>query len=61
MQGMGPCTGVRTGTGSASLNELVTQYVCLPAWPQALRVSVGQLGIIGRVKFRIVPEVPVRR
>lgn len=28
---------------------------------QALRVSVGRLGIIGRVKFHIVLEVPVRR
>jgi FAD/FMN-containing dehydrogenase len=28
---------------------------------QALRVSVGKLGIIARVQFRIVREVPVRR
>lgn len=28
---------------------------------QALRVSVGKLGIIGRVQLAIVPEVPVRR
>lgn len=49
---------VQGGLGrAASLNALV----CLPAWPQALRVSVGQLGITGRVKFHIVPEVPVHR
>jgi hypothetical protein len=28
---------------------------------QALRVSVGKLGILARVQFRIVREVPVRR
>lgn len=28
---------------------------------QALRVSVGQLGIIGRIKLKIVKEIPVRR
>jgi hypothetical protein len=32
-----------------------------PCLPQALRVSVGQLGIIGRLKMKIVKEVPVRR
>jgi hypothetical protein len=35
--------------------------MCAALLLQALRVSVGQLGIIGRVKFHIVPEVPVRR
>jgi hypothetical protein len=28
---------------------------------QALRVSVGKLGIIGRVKLQLVQEIPVRR
>jgi len=28
---------------------------------QALRVSVGKLGILGRVKLAIVKEIPVRR
>lgn len=36
---------------------------CLPpcSLPQALRVSVGKLGVIVRVKLRILREVPVRR
>lgn len=28
---------------------------------QALRVSVGKLGVLLRIQFRIVKEVPVRR
>lgn len=32
-----------------------------PFLMRALRVSVGKLGIIVRVKLHIVPEVPVRR
>jgi hypothetical protein len=36
---------------------MVCSRLCL----QALRVSVGQLGIIGRLKMKIVKEVPVRR
>jgi FAD/FMN-containing dehydrogenase len=35
--------------------------VFCPALRQALRVSVGKLGIIARVQFRIVRELPVRR
>uniref|UniRef100_A0A383W3X5 J domain-containing protein n=1 Tax=Tetradesmus obliquus TaxID=3088 RepID=A0A383W3X5_TETOB len=32
-----------------------------PFLMRAFRVSVGKLGILARVQFRIVPEVPVRR
>jgi hypothetical protein len=35
--------------------------VPVPSAVQALRVSLGKLGILGRVKLQIVPEVPVRR
>ncbi len=35
--------------------------MCLPLYVQALRVSVGVLGIITRVKLPIIKDVPVQR
>lgn len=40
---------------------LMWRHAPVPHDVQALRVSVGKLGILGRVKLHIVPEVPVRR
>lgn len=43
------------------MSDMVKVSGMLVLLVQALRVSVGKLGIIGRVKLQLVQEIPVRR